>query len=75
MEPVGKLYTCAQCGESCLSNWSEEAAESEYYERFGHLPKEIREERQVICDYCYRKYMQWMRKQWLSSGKKATLKN
>lgn len=74
MEP-GKRYTCANCKETFLSGWSEAAAEKEYAEHFGHLPKAVREDRTELCEDCYRKFMKWMRQEWRKSCQKATLKN
>jgi DNA-directed RNA polymerase subunit RPC12/RpoP len=74
MEPA-KSYTCANCKETFHTGWSDAKAEKEYAEHFGYLPKAIRENRETLCDDCYRKFMKWMRAEWRKSGGKVTLKN
>ena len=44
-------YTCAACGATFESHWTEEEALAEMEAKFGQLP----EDQQVcICDPCYR---------------------
>jgi hypothetical protein len=47
---VSKTYTCAACGESCLSSWSEEEAQAEYEQTFPTYPERGKAS---VCDDCY----------------------
>jgi hypothetical protein len=47
-----RLYTCARCGEECLTAWSEEEARAEYEANFGMRVEES--DAVEICDDCYR---------------------
>lgn len=45
-------YTCSMCGESCISDWSQEEAVAEKERDFGDVPLE---ECDQVCDVCYQK--------------------
>lgn len=45
-------YTCAACGETFVSGWSEEEALAELKANFGNIPKE---DCSVVCDDCFKR--------------------
>lgn len=47
-------YTCEACGETFVSDRTDEDAEAEFQHLFGNIPKE---ERAIICEDCFIKYM------------------
>lgn len=52
-------YTCAACGEKCISKWSEEEAVAEYEAEFGE-PFDLDAVAEV-CDDCYQRLMRLAR--------------
>jgi hypothetical protein len=46
-----RIYTCAECGERCMSSWSEEEAEAEWRRDFPNVDPAQRVE---VCEDCYR---------------------
>lgn len=57
---MSKTYTCAHCGEKCLSNWEDADAVAEYEKVFGL--KFDRSKVAELCDDCYqrlRKMEEW----------------
>lgn len=52
-----RIYWCDHCGGMFEAAWSEEEAVAEAKTNWGDLPKEDREQ---VCDLCYRKFMAWM---------------
>ena len=55
---MGKTYTCAQCGETFKSEWSDEEAQAEARANFS--PEELADTA-VVCDDCYKMLMAWYR--------------
>lgn len=51
-----RAYTCAVCGEDCLSDWDDEEAIAEYEHDFGESFDRTKVDE--ICDDCY----QWMQR-------------
>ncbi len=49
MAGEGREFTCAQCGETFLTAWSEEEAQSEADELWGDHDGP----REVVCDDCF----------------------
>jgi ssDNA-binding Zn-finger/Zn-ribbon topoisomerase 1 len=54
-------YTCDKCGEAFVSGWSDEEASAEFEENFPETADE--EETAVLCDDCYKAFMQWLETQ------------
>ena len=50
-------FKCEQCKGIFEEEWPEEKALAEYEEKFGKLPKEIKEDKVALCDDCYKKIM------------------
>jgi len=48
-----RTYTCADCGEKCLSNWEDADAVTEYEKVFGL--KFNRAQVAEVCDDCYQR--------------------
>lgn len=48
-------YTCAICGETYEAGWSDEEAEAEMEENFGEVDEE---NRAVVCDGCYKEFIE-----------------
>lgn len=63
MTGKGESFTCDLCGDTCVSNWSEEEAQAEYEQNFGAY---VSEEKGVLCDDCYQLFMRWFE----NNGKK-----
>jgi DNA-directed RNA polymerase subunit RPC12/RpoP len=56
-----KQYICANCRKTFIEGWSDEEAAQEARILFGtEIPIE---ERSVICDDCYKKFLLWLKKQ------------
>jgi len=51
-------YKCERCEDIFTKTWSDEEAEKEFQENFGHLPKEL-QQRAIICEDCYQEFMKW----------------
>lgn len=52
--PKGRTYTCANCGETHTSEWTEEEARAEAATIFGD-----EQDMDVVCDDCYKEIMEW----------------
>jgi len=50
-------FRCKQCGGVFEKKWTEENALAEYRKIFGRLPKAIKEDKEPLCDGCYRKIL------------------
>ena len=50
---MSDTYTCAKCGGTFKKAWSDEEANAEYDEKFAE-EKTAGEERDVVCDGCYK---------------------
>jgi hypothetical protein len=50
-------FTCAKCGETYDSEWTDDERWAECVENFG--PIEPGTPHDVICDDCYEKFMRW----------------
>lgn len=49
---MAKVYTCAACGGTFESGWSDEEAEADALLLWGNIPPE---ETMVICDDCFQR--------------------
>jgi len=50
-------FRCKQCGGIFEEEWTEEQALAEYRKIFGRLPNALKEDKEALCDGCYRKTM------------------
>lgn len=46
-------YTCAMCGETFESGWTDAEAQAEALRDFGPIPKT---DQRLVCDVCYEKF-------------------
>jgi DNA-directed RNA polymerase subunit RPC12/RpoP len=59
MAVMGRTYTCAQCGKTFVSEWSDEDAQAEAAANFS---SEELADTAVVCDACYELLMAWHRR-------------
>jgi len=50
-------FKCKECGGVFEEEWTEEKALAEYRKIFGKLSDAIKEDKEALCDDCYRKLM------------------
>lgn len=60
---AGKHFTCAQCGETYETEWTDEMAAAEFERNFQSHPKKETSELCIVCDDCYEDF-------WISAKKK-----
>jgi hypothetical protein len=53
-----RVFTCDNCEETFVSQWTDEEANQEYVQNFG---ADMGEERAVMCDKCHEAFMTWYR--------------
>ena len=47
-------FKCKHCGEIFEKEWTEEKALAEYRKIFASLPDALREDKEMLCDDCYK---------------------
>lgn len=55
-DTLNNQYTCACCHGAYDKGWTEEEAEKELGENF---PDHEKEDCDIVCDDCYRKFWEW----------------
>lgn len=69
---TGRTFTCAGCGETFTSAWSEDEAWAEARERFPELLPMNDQDLAVLCSECDARFMEWFKD--LSEAEKARLR-
>ena len=56
------MYRCALCGGVFQQpdDWTEDDVELEYAINAGYLPDEHYQDREMVCDDCYKRVMAWI---------------
>jgi DNA-directed RNA polymerase subunit RPC12/RpoP len=58
---VSKTYTCAHCGGTFESGWSDEDANAEALENWGVTDASRRDDMAEICDDCHAEFTEWLK--------------